>query len=129
MREHGALSVYTALYWDVCDHFRVAAGSFHPRPKVDAEVLVFTPRSEPAFAPDEEHTVLATVRAAFSAPRKTIRNSLAGGLGLDPAEVESALARARLDPSVRPATLAVSDLVRLSRTLVPGPQPHGVRDA
>ena len=128
-REYGALSVYTALYWDVCDHFRVAAGSFHPRPKVDAEVLVFTPRSEPAFARGEERTVLATVRAAFSAPRKTIRNSLAGGLDLDPPEVESALARARLDPSARPATLAVSDLVRLSRTLVPRPHPEGVRDA
>jgi 16S rRNA (adenine1518-N6/adenine1519-N6)-dimethyltransferase len=129
MREHGALSVYTALYWDVGDHFRVGGGSFHPRPKVDAEVLVFTPRSEPAFAPEEEHTVLATVRAAFSAPRKTIRNSLAGGLGLDSPEIESALARARLDPSVRPATLTVSDLVRLSRTLVPSPLPQSVRDA
>jgi len=129
MREHGALSVFTALYWDVRDHFRVAAGSFHPRPKVDAEVLVFTPRSEPAFARDEERAVLATVRAVFSAPRKTVRNSLAGGLGLDPPEIESALARARLDPSARPATLAVSDLVRLSRTLVPRPNPEGVRDA
>lgn len=129
MREYGALSVFTALYWNVCDHFRVAAGSFHPRPKVDAEVLVFTPRSEPAFARNEEYRVLATVRAAFSAPRKTIRNSLVGGLGLDPPEVESALARARLDPSARPATLVVSDLVRLSRTLVPRPHPEGVRDA
>ena len=33
---YGALSVFTALYWEVAAHFIVAAGSFHPRPKVDA---------------------------------------------------------------------------------------------
>jgi len=38
------LSVYAALYFDIDLHFRVAAGSFHPKPKVDAEVLRFRPR-------------------------------------------------------------------------------------
>jgi len=42
--EYSALSVYAALYFDVDLHFRVAAGSFHPKPKVDAEVLRFRPR-------------------------------------------------------------------------------------
>ena len=79
-REHGALSVFTALYWEIIEHFRVPAGNFHPRPKVDAAVLVLVPpASVPAFAPAEEQAVLATVRAAFAAPRKTIRKSLAGG--------------------------------------------------
>src|SRR2546428_713589 len=30
-RSYAALSVYTALYWQVGEHFRVAAGSFHPK--------------------------------------------------------------------------------------------------
>src|SRR5208283_804132 len=41
---YGALSVFNALYWKIDLHFNVAAGSFHPRPKIDAEVLAFTPR-------------------------------------------------------------------------------------
>ena len=113
---YGALSVYTALYWDVLSHFRVGAGNFHPRPKVDAEVIVFGPRA-PLFHPGEERAVLSTIRASFSAPRKTIRNALSGGLRLTSDRVESALHSARIDPSSRAATFSVTDFVRLARSL------------
>src|SRR5260370_29903974 len=46
---HSALSVFTALYWDIDIHFTVADGSFRPPPKDDAEVLRFRPRAIPAF--------------------------------------------------------------------------------
>jgi len=128
-RAYGALSVFTALYWDVQSHFRVAAGSFHPRPEVDAEVLVLAPRPALAFAPEEEKRVLATVRAAFSAPRKTVRNSLAGGLGLDAPAAEAALKRAAIDPAARPGTLATADFVRLVRALGPLARVEVARDA
>ena len=114
---HGALSVFTSMYWAVTGHFRVAAGSFHPKPKVDAEVLTFTPRRPMPFAPDEERAVLATVRAAFSAPRKTLRNAIGRALALDAGALEAAFARAAIDPAARAATLAVEDLVRLARAL------------
>ena len=114
---YAALSVYTALYWQVREHFRVAAGSFHPKPKVDAEVLVFAPHATMPFRPAEEGGVLATIRACFSAPRKTLRNALAGGLRIESGGAESALARAGIDPSARAARLAVDDFVRLSRVL------------
>ncbi len=115
---YGALSVYTALYWDVLSHFRVGAGNFHPRPKVDAEVIVFAPRA-PLFHVGEERSVLSTIRASFSAPRKTIRNALCGGLRLRPDRVESVLHSARIDPAARAATLSVTDFVRLARSLEP----------
>lgn len=118
-RTYGALSVFTALYWDVQSHFRVAGGSFHPRPEVDAEVLVLDPRPALPFAPVEEKGVFATVRAAFSAPRKTVRNSLAGGLAIDAPAAEAALKRAAIDPATRPATLMTADFVRLARALGP----------
>lgn len=116
---YSALSVFTALYWDIDLHFLVAAGSFHPRPKVDAEMLRFTPRTEPPFAIDEERTVLEVVRAAFSAPRKQIRNSLSHSLGIDAAKIADALERAAIDPGSRAETLGVPDFVRLSRALAP----------
>jgi 16S rRNA (adenine1518-N6/adenine1519-N6)-dimethyltransferase len=128
-RDHGALSVFNALYWEIIEHFRVSAGNFHPRPKVDAAVLVFVPRALAAFAPAEERAVLATVRASFAAPRKTIRNSLAGGLALAPADAERALAAAAIDRCARPATLTVEDFVRLARVLHPAPLQPEVRDA
>jgi 16S rRNA (adenine1518-N6/adenine1519-N6)-dimethyltransferase len=118
-REYGALTVFAALYWEVSEYFRVAAGSFHPRPKVDAAVLVLEARAVRSFTDGAEAAVRGTIRAAFSAPRKTIRNSLAGGLALPSGATEEALLRAGIDPLTRPATLSVEDFVRLSRVLYP----------
>jgi 16S rRNA (adenine1518-N6/adenine1519-N6)-dimethyltransferase len=114
---YGMLSVFTALYWEVTDYFRVAAGSFHPRPKVDAEVLRLVPRPSRFTNPLEEQAILHTIRAGFAAPRKTIRNSLATGLRVTLAAAETALARAEIEPSARPGALAVEDFVRLARAL------------
>jgi len=114
---YGALSVFTALYWKIDLHFIVAAGSFHPRPKVDAEVLAFTPLAASSFAADDERDVLETVRASFSAPRKTIRNALSHALGIDSARIVAALERAAIDPGIRAETLGVPDFLRLSQAL------------
>jgi 16S rRNA (adenine1518-N6/adenine1519-N6)-dimethyltransferase len=114
---YGALSVFTALYWKIDSHFTVAAGSFHPRPKVDAEVLAFTPLAKPLSAAADESEVLETVRASFSAPRKTIRNALSHALGIDSAQTVRALERAAIDPGTRAETLAVADFLRLAQAL------------
>ncbi len=114
---YGALSVFTALYWQIDSHFTVAAGSFHPRPKVDAEVLVFTPLATPAFAKADEREVLETVRASFSAPRRTIRNALSHALGLDSLPTKRALERAAIDPGTRAEKLGVPDFLRLAHEL------------
>jgi len=126
---YGALSAYTAIYWEIAGHFRVAAGSFHPRPKVDAEVLSFAPRDPLPFnSPAGEQALLATIRAAFRAPRKTLRNALATALALDGPALDAALARAAIDPAARAATLALDDLIRLAHAL-PQPLTLNHRDA
>jgi 16S rRNA (adenine1518-N6/adenine1519-N6)-dimethyltransferase len=122
-RNYGSLTVFSALYWRIVDHFRVAAGNFHPRPKVDAEVLILEPRAERQFNTAEEPDVRATVRAVFSAPRKTIRNSLAGGLGVAPNEIEAVLEMSNIDPLLRPAMLDCSQLIALARILRPASSP------
>ncbi len=116
---YGALSVFNALYWEIDLHFSVAAGSFHPRPKIDAEVLAFTPRATQTFAAgnENERDVLETVRASFSAPRKTIRNALSHALGIDSARIARALERAAIDPATRAERLGVPDFLRLAHAL------------
>jgi 16S rRNA (adenine1518-N6/adenine1519-N6)-dimethyltransferase len=114
---YGALSVFTALYWNIDTHFTVAAGSFHPRPKVDAEVLAFAPLATPSFADVDERDVLETVRASFSAPRKTIRNALSHALGIENAQTVLALERAAIDPGTRAEKLAVPDFLRLAHSM------------
>ena len=116
-QSYGALSVYTALDWAIDRHFRVDAGSFHPRPKVDAEVLLFVPRSQPWCEAHELEQVLAVIRAGFSSPRKIIRNTISAGLKLGAAEVEAELDAAAIDPHARAETLSVADFVRLARAI------------
>jgi 16S rRNA (adenine1518-N6/adenine1519-N6)-dimethyltransferase len=114
---YGALSVFTALYWKIDSHFAVAAGSFHPRPKVDAEVLAFTPHPTGLFADRDERDVLETVRASFSAPRKTIRNALSHSLGMESARATRALESAAIDPATRAETLGVPGFLKLAHAL------------
>jgi 16S rRNA (adenine1518-N6/adenine1519-N6)-dimethyltransferase len=116
-RAYSALSVFTTLYWETREHFRVAAGNFNPVPRVDAEVVVFAPHERATFAPADEAAILETIRAAFSAPRKTVRNALAGALSAAPDTVVGALGRAGIDHAARPATLSVEDFVRLASAL------------
>ncbi len=115
--DYAMLSVVSALCWEIDAHFRVAAGSFHPKPKVDAEVLVMRPRARSPFADNEEVMVFDTVRAAFSARRKTLRNALSAGLGIAPARAVAALARAAIDPGARAETVDTAGFVRLARAL------------
>jgi 16S rRNA (adenine1518-N6/adenine1519-N6)-dimethyltransferase len=115
--EYSALSVFAALYFDIDEHFRVAAGSFHPKPNVDAEVLRFRPRPQLLFDLDEERHLAHTVRASFSAPRKMIRNSLAAGLAISSVDAADALVRAQIDPTARAESLSPPDFVRLARAL------------
>jgi 16S rRNA (adenine1518-N6/adenine1519-N6)-dimethyltransferase len=114
---YSALSVFSALYFAVEKHFRVGAGNFIPRPKVDAEVLVMVPRGDAAFRPGEENAVLETVRAAFSAPRKTLRNALSHALRADPARIAATLLRAGIDPASRAEEHPPFAFVRLARAL------------
>jgi 16S rRNA (adenine1518-N6/adenine1519-N6)-dimethyltransferase len=127
-RDYAALSVYASLYWTITAHFMVGAGNFEPRPKVDAEVLTFVARAQTLFAPEDEQRVLETVRAAFSARRKTLRNALAQALEADATEIERALARAGVDPRERAERLSAAEFVRLARELGPMLNPAAEAD-
>jgi 16S rRNA (adenine1518-N6/adenine1519-N6)-dimethyltransferase len=115
--DYAALSVYTALDWEIERHFRVDAGSFHPRPKVDAEVLVFAARANPVCETAERQRVLEVIRAGFSNPRKMLRNNLGASLELPAVQVQAALERAAIDSRARAEALSVLDFVRLARCL------------
>lgn len=112
-RAYGALSVLSAFYWQFDSHFRVGAGNFYPRPKVDAEVLVISPRRHSWFEGGREKALLKLVRAAFAAPRKTLRRSLSAALCIDAQSVAAVIEANGLDERVRPGDLSAADYARL----------------
>ncbi|MBU1743206.1 MAG: 16S rRNA (adenine(1518)-N(6)/adenine(1519)-N(6))-dimethyltransferase, partial [Proteobacteria bacterium] len=55
------------------------------------------------------------VKAAFSARRKTLLNSLAGGLGLPKARARAVIDAAGIDPGRRAETLSPPEFAALAR--------------
>jgi 16S rRNA (adenine1518-N6/adenine1519-N6)-dimethyltransferase len=114
---YGALSALTALDWEIPRHFRVEAGSFHPRPKVDAEVLCFVPRLASVCPPESRSMVADVIRAGFAIRRKNLRNALSAGLRMRPQCVEAALGLANIAPSERAERLDLEDFIRLAAAI------------
>jgi 16S rRNA (adenine1518-N6/adenine1519-N6)-dimethyltransferase len=112
-KAYGALTVFTRAVFDLSSVCLVPAGSFHPAPRVDSAVVELRPRSQPIDAADRGFE--RTVRAAFEARRKTLRNAL---LRIHPAaQVDAGLAAAGVDGIRRGETLTVDEFQTLARAL------------
>lgn len=92
---------------------RLTAASFYPSPRVDSAVLRIDLR--PArLGPQEARAVFRLARAGFAQPRKKLRNAMAAGLHLAPAEVEQGLRRLDVSPDDRAEDLSLGDWERLA---------------
>jgi 16S rRNA (adenine1518-N6/adenine1519-N6)-dimethyltransferase len=114
---YGSLSVLTQLHCDVRIALHVPPGAFRPTPKVESGVVHLVVRSEPRVALADERRFQAVVRAAFAQRRKTLANTLGGGLGLAPEVVRRAAEAAGVDPGRRAETLEIEEFARLAARL------------
>ncbi len=94
---------------------RVPADRFYPVPKVDSAVVKFDMLALPAVDVGDVEGFLELVHAGFGAPRKQLHNSLAIGLGKEPAAAEEILTRAGIDSRRRPGTLTLDEWSALYR--------------
>jgi 16S rRNA (adenine1518-N6/adenine1519-N6)-dimethyltransferase len=111
-RTYGAISVLVSYFCLGEVVSRISPTVFWPRPKVWS-VLIKLDRRPPPVSVDIE-TLMKVVTAAFAQRRKTVRNSLASSLPKSPAEVETALQRAEVDPGARAETLGINDFARIA---------------
>jgi 16S rRNA (adenine1518-N6/adenine1519-N6)-dimethyltransferase len=88
---------------------RIPATAFYPTPDVDSAVLRIDLYPHPLIPPDRLPTFFTLIKAGFSQKRKTLRNSLAGGLGWKPDKAVDLLQKAGIDPQRRAETLSISD--------------------
>lgn len=105
------LSVSAQFYWEVELDAVVPAALFTPPPKVDSQVIILTRR--PARLPVDQKRFFQLVRAGFSARRKTLQNSLAGGLRISREVAGELLTAAGLSPTARPQELSLDDWHRI----------------
>ena len=111
------LAVSAQLYADVSLGDVVPATLFTPPPKVDSQVVVLRTRTEPLFTDVSEKEYFRVVKAGFSAKRKKLRSSLAGGLGLSKPDVEALLEKAGISPDLRAEDLTLTQWHELALQL------------
>ena len=85
------------------------AGSFYPAPKVDSAVLRVELFPAPRIPRDGLDIFFRLAKAGFSQKRKTLRNTLAGGMGWQPTDTGDLLHRAGIDPQRRAETLSLEE--------------------
>ncbi|MEP7358560.1 MAG: 16S rRNA (adenine(1518)-N(6)/adenine(1519)-N(6))-dimethyltransferase RsmA [Anaerolineales bacterium] len=94
---------------------RLPAGAFYPIPAVDSDVIRLDVRPQPQVAIDDIDHFFRVVKAGFSQKRKQLRNSLSGGLRLEPPEVDTFLAAAGVAPQRRAETLSLEEWGAVAR--------------
>ena len=96
---------------------RIPAGAFYPAPKVDSAVLRIDLAGQTTVDVEDVKWFFRVVHAGFSARRKQLHNVLGPGLGFSTEQVNSALARASIDPTRRAQTLSLEEWAGLCREL------------
>lgn len=111
------LAVSAQVFAEVSLGDVVKAEMFTPAPKVDSQVVILKTRTESFFKDVSEADFFKVVKAGFSAKRKKLRSSLAGGLKISKSEVENILGQAGISPNARAEVLALDDWSRLTKII------------
>ena len=115
--EMSLLSVSTQLYWQVSSGWIIPAKLFTPPPKVDSQILILKRRPAVLFDDINLKDYLRIVKAGFAGRRKTLLNSLSGGLKRSKVDVAGLLKVADIDSNVRAQNLSLDDWYRIYRAV------------
>ena len=118
-KDYGALSLAVGYYADAYIAANVPPNCFMPRPKVGSCVIRLNIRKEPFVSVRDEKQMFALIRGAFNQRRKTLVNAVANyeGLSFKKEEIEEALKKLDLSPSIRGEALDLQQFAALSDIL------------
>ena len=122
-KDYGILTVRMASCASVDKLLELGPQHFHPRPKVDSQVVKITFQPQPdrvRALPDYDPQLLETiVRAAFQQRRKILINALAAAnlTGMDKKTIGEALEKTGLPGQIRGERLSVEKFIELTNNL------------
>ena len=108
-KTYGILSIFCQLEAQVKSLLEVPAECFSPKPKVDGEVVQFSPYKQPPVYPQNWQVLERIVRWCFHQRRKMLRTTLSSLAGVHPFWQD-----APLDFSRRPEQLSPAEWVMLA---------------
>jgi 16S rRNA (adenine1518-N6/adenine1519-N6)-dimethyltransferase len=97
---------------------RIPAGAFYPPPKVDSASLRVDLYPQPLIPEQYLELFFRLARAGFSQKRKTLRNSLSGGMHWSTAQATELLQQAGIDPQRRAETLSLPEWKALTESCI-----------
>lgn len=114
------LALSVQVYGQPSIALRIPASAFYPPPKVDSAVLCVDVAPQPLIPAHLLERFFCLIRAGFSQKRKTLRNALAAGLGMDKSKVVEWLEACGISPERRAETLSLAEWQRLCERLGDG---------
>ncbi len=112
------LAISVQLYGEPHVVARIPARAFYPKPKVDSAVLRVDIHPEPRVSRLLIPQLFRLARAGFNQKRKQLRNSLAGGLCVAPAQIDVWLEEAALRPRSRAQELSLEAWAGLAQVVM-----------
>ena len=111
-KNYGRLGLMLQYFCTVEHLFNVPASAFSPQPKVSSALVRLTPHVKLPLQARSLENLQIVIRTAFSARRKTLKNSLKSIIS------EQALKALPLDISLRPENLSLADYILISDVLI-----------
>jgi 16S rRNA (adenine1518-N6/adenine1519-N6)-dimethyltransferase len=108
------LALSVQVYGKPIMEARIPAEAFYPVPKIDSAIVRIDLSPQPLIAYPLLPLFFRLAKAGFSQKRKTLRNSLAGGMGCTPTQAADTLLAAGIDPQRRAETLSLDEWSRLT---------------
>ena len=118
-KDYGALTLSVNYYADTSIVANVPCNCFIPRPKVDSTVIRLDKLEEPRVKVKDRKLMFELIRASFNQRRKTFANGIknAGNSDFKREEVEEALIKCDLSPSIRGEKMSIDDFAKVSDLL------------
>ncbi|HWQ41785.1 MAG TPA: 16S rRNA (adenine(1518)-N(6)/adenine(1519)-N(6))-dimethyltransferase RsmA [Desulfosporosinus sp.] len=117
-KTYGILSIAVQISAQVTKVTDVLPSAFWPAPKVTSAVIRLDLRPYPGFDANKKD-FFRVVKAAFSQRRKTLGNSLTGGLGLKKEEVIERMQGAGISDGRRAESLSIEEFQVLTKAFQP----------
>lgn len=112
------LTVTAQMYFEPQLGKLVPAALFTPPPKIDSQIIHLKRRPQPLFGSLDSRILFRVVKAGFSNRRKTLLNSLSGGLHLSKEDTKDLLQVAAIQPGRRPQELTLDEWIRLTNVFI-----------
>jgi 16S rRNA (adenine1518-N6/adenine1519-N6)-dimethyltransferase len=113
--EMSLLSVTAQMHFEPKLGLVIPAELFTPPPKVDSQIIHLHRRSKPIYGQADPKLLFRLVKAGFSNRRKTLLNSLSGGLQLSKPDTKDLLEKAGINPQTRAQDLSLEDWINLNK--------------